>query len=450
MTQENFQQELLSAAKQKGFSEAEVYIAGGRTMEVRVFAGEISHYENSLQRGICFRGLKDGNMGYAFSEKLDESVIPWLLDEAAANSVVISEKEKEDLFPGESWQPSLSFSPELAAVEPQVLIEATKMLESSAFAVDAQIKSVEYALTEYVESEILIANTLGLQAADKSNLLLSMAVARAVAGKSNKQGIEVWQGRDINSFRPDEIGRGAAEDAISHLGATSVESGRKTIVLERKAACDLLSSFLPIFYGDMIQQGFSLLGDKLNQEIASPLVHILDDPRCGQSFYKPAFDSEGVATRRTELISQGKLQNFLHSRKTAARAGTDSTGNGFKPSWKAGVGVAATNGLIVPGEMDKKQLLQAAGQGLIITRLTGLHAGTNLVSGDFSLSAEGFTIENGLQGRPVEQITVAGNFYQLLRDVKAVGNDLFFALPHGSGQTASPSLLLDSLSVSGQ
>lgn len=449
MRQEDFQQDLLSAAQKSGFSAAEVYISSGRTLEVRIFAGEINHYENSIQRGICFRGLKNGMMGYAFSERLDPQIIPWLLDEAAANASILAESEKEDLFAGEPWQPVNTFSPQLAAVDPQLLISASRELESAALAADKKIKSVEYALTEYFESEILIANTLGLNASQKSNLLVSLAVARAVAGSGNKQGIETWQGRDLQFFRPQDIGRAAARDAVSRLGATSVDSGQMPIVLEKNAAAELLTTYMPVFYADMAQKGFSQLGEKINQSIASPAVSIIDDPRCPQSFYQPAFDSEGVATRRTDLVHEGQLTGLLHNRKTAARASTSSTGNGFKPSWKAGVGVDVTNSYILPGEKNLSQLLFLAGNGLLITKLTGLHAGTNMVSGDFSLSAEGFLIEKGERGQPIEQITVAGNFYELLRSVRATGDDLYFDLPR-SGQVGSPSLLLEQLSVSGQ
>ena len=90
------------------------------------------------------------------------------------------------------------------------------------------------------------------------------------------------------------------------------------------------------------------------------------------------------------------------------------------------------------------------GDGLLINQLTGLHAGTNLVSGDFSLSAEGFRIEKGIISHPVEQITVAGNFYDLLQQVAQVGSDLFFDLPGSLGQIGCPSLLIKELAISGE
>jgi PmbA protein len=192
-----------------------------------------------------------------------------------------------------------------------------------------------------------------------------------------------------------------------------------------------------------------LLGPKVGQQIAAPCLNLIDEARHAASLYQPPFDSEGVSTKKTSLLDQGMLAGFLHNRKTAAKAGCSSTGNGFRPSWKAGIQVSATNSYFQPGKMSREALYSELDRGLLVTELTGLHAGTNLTSGDFSLSAEGFWLEKGEISYPVEQITVAGNFYELMRQVQSVADDLFFDLP-GGGQVGSPSLLIESLSVSGQ
>jgi PmbA protein len=84
------------------------------------------------------------------------------------------------------------------------------------------------------------------------------------------------------------------------------------------------------------------------------------------------------------------------------------------------------------------------GDGLIITSLEGLHSGANSVSGDFSLAAEGFLVRGGKIVRAVEQITVAGNFFNLLQDISAAASDLEF-----KGKVSSPSVLIRELSVAG-
>ena len=95
---------------------------------------------------------------------------------------------------------------------------------------------------------------------------------------------------------------------------------------------------------------------------------------------------------------------------------------------------------------ELEELLQTAQNGVYITELGGLHAGANVISGDFSLLARGFEVHGGQCVRAVEQITVAGNFFQMLKDIEAVGSDLKF---RGS-PVASPSLLLRGLMVAGE
>ena len=122
-----------------------------------------------------------------------------------------------------------------------------------------------------------------------------------------------------------------------------------------------------------------------------------------------------------------------------------STGNGFKAGLTGSVKTGCTNFYLEKGEGSQEELFLRMQEGLFITSLMGLHAGTNAVSGDFSLSAEGFLIEAGRIGRPVEQITIAGNFYQLLQDVEALADDLYFA----SSGIGSPSVLVRRLDIAG-
>ena len=84
----------------------------------------------------------------------------------------------------------------------------------------------------------------------------------------------------------------------------------------------------------------------------------------------------------------------------------------------------------------------------MISELEGLHAGVDAVSGDFSLKAAGFLVEQGAIIRPVSNITIAGNFVSLMKDVVALGSDLRFGLPQ-SGYFGAPSMLVSSLAIAG-
>ena len=108
-----------------------------------------------------------------------------------------------------------------------------------------------------------------------------------------------------------------------------------------------------------------------------------------------------------------------------------------------------TNLIVEPGEKSFEELLEEVGEGIILTDLSGLHAGVNPISGDFSLLCEGYLIENGKKGRPVEQITAAGNFYEIIKNITLVGSDII-NIPAGQGEFFTPSVLVSEVNISGE
>jgi PmbA protein len=207
---------------------------------------------------------------------------------------------------------------------------------------------------------------------------------------------------------------------------------------------DLLGTFVSVFSAEEAQKGFSLLKGRLGGKIAADTVSIRDDPLLDQLPGSAVFDGEGVAARNKTVVENGVFKTFLHNRKTARKDGVEPTGNGFKSSFKTAVGIAPSNFYIAAGTGNREELIAGMGDGLIITNLEGLHSGANSVSGDFTLSAEGFLVWGGKITRPVEQITVAGNFFSLLKDISDVASDLEF-----KGNVSSPSVLVRELSVAG-
>ena len=137
---------------------------------------------------------------------------------------------------------------------------------------------------------------------------------------------------------------------------------------------------------------------------------------------------------------------FLHNQKSAAQMNTVSTGNGFKAGYAGQVSISPTNFYIVPSETSYDELLEKMGDGLVIDSLNGLHAGLNSITTDFSLQAAGYVVENGKVVRPVNLITVAGNFLEMMKEVEAIGSDLEDQLSSAS----APSILFKSLSISGE
>ena len=234
-------------------------------------------------------------------------------------------------------------------------------------------------------------------------------------------------------------------EAVDGLYAKPVDSGDYRIVLRPGIMASMISCFSSVFSADIAQKGMSLLAGQEGNVIASEQFTLVDDPFIAEGLAATPFDGEGVATQRREIVSAGRLNTLMHKLKTAKKQGVETTANA---SW-GGSGVSPSNFYLLPGELSAEEIYQKAGNGLLIIEVNGLHAGANQISGDFSLGAKGYVIRDGKLAEAVNQITVAGNFFQMLKDIEAVGNDLKFGFPGGSCFGA-PTTLLRGLKVAGQ
>ena len=238
-----------------------------------------------------------------------------------------------------------------------------------------------------------------------------------------------------------------SDNILGKMGAKPCKSGNYKVILENEAFMQFLSAFLGNTFATVMQKGLSLLDGKEGTKIASECFTLKEVPMYEDALSKYPFDDEGVLTTEKAIIDKGVFATAFYNLKSANKAGKASTGNGFESGGT--IGTSPTNLLVVPGEKDFAGLCEEAGEGIILTDLSGLHAGVNAISGDFSLLCEGYLIENGKKGRPVEQITAAGNFYEIINQIISVGNDII-NVPAGMGELFTPSVLISNISISGE
>ncbi len=445
---EELKKKLLAEAVKKGFETAEFFYQSSRSRKINVFGGKIEKYQDSNVGGYSFRGLFNGNMGYYYSESLDETETDRVLEMAAANARLIENEDKEFIFDGKNAEYAKlnTYDSSLADITAEELSDFALRLEKAVYAADKRITNVLASTVSTGESYISIGNTAGLDISERSNYAFGYADCIAEENGMTKENGEFAFYTKKTMLDPEGLAKAAVEKTTAMLGADSVESGSYKVIIKNEAMADLLGCFDGNFYGENVQKGFSLLKGRTGEKIASDMITLLDDPHLEGGLSTTSFDSEGVPTRLNTIIENGVLKMFLHNLKSAAAAGEEPTGNGFKQSFKGTVGISATNLYIKNGTESFDGLCKTMQNGLVITELSGLHAGANSISGDFSLLASGFGVQNGEIGSPVEQITVAGNFYDLLNMVKAVGNDLKF----NSSGVGSPSILFNEVSIAGK
>jgi PmbA protein len=161
----------------------------------------------------------------------------------------------------------------------------------------------------------------------------------------------------------------------------------------------------------------------VGEQVASDALTLVDDGRLLDGPAAAPVDGEGVPTGRTELISNGVLNGFLHNTYTALRGNTSSTGNATR-GYRSTPGVGTTNLFLEPGTATFDELLRRAEGGVLIQDVTGVHSGANPISGEFSVGATGLRITDGALGEPVREMTVASTIPEMLRGIQAVGDTI--------------------------
>ncbi|MDR1913501.1 MAG: TldD/PmbA family protein [Clostridiales bacterium] len=450
MIDANFKTKLFLAAARLGFQNWELYYMQAKNFSVKVLNGEINEYKNSDTLGLCFRGMYRGRMGYAFTERPDENMIEPMLTQAIKNAKIIESEDIVNLYKGDSIYPKIhSYNPAINEISVSEKIQLALDMERAAYETDSRVKLVNYCAVSNGESEIYITNSFRLDQQYKSNHILAYLQAIVEENEITKTGFKEWHGRDISDFSPQSLAREAVNEALAMLPAKSLDSGNLPVVFDKYMACDLFSVFARAFFAETAQKGFSLLRNKTGQQIAADIVTIHDDGIHPDSLGSVPFDSEGVSCRNKVVVENGVLKTLLYNLKSAEKENKHSTGNGFKSSFRSPVDTACTNFYVLPSDISFDSLLSKVDQGLLVTDLAGLHSGANPITGDFSLSASGFEIKNGKKLRPVEQVTVSGNFFELLKNIAAIGDDLRFDLPSSTGTIGMPSILVRDLSVAG-
>ncbi len=324
-------------------------------------------------------------------------------------------------------------------------MEAALGLQRELYQADARVIDGTQSFVAYGEEKYAICNSKGLDLEDRVSYSICYAMPLVSEGGEMYDGLKDKMGR-LEDFDLKAIAGEAVEDAVSTIGAGGVSSGSYNVVFSNRVMATLLAAYAPVFSAEAAQQGMSLLNGREGEKIAADMVTITDDPRYEGGVVKRTFDGEGVAAYEKNVVEQGRLVTLLHNLKTAAAAGVKSTGNASKASYSSVVGVSPFLFYIQPVEGTLEDILAQAGEGIYVTEVSGLHAGTNSVTGDFSLSSKGFLVKEGRKGVPVKNFTVSGNFFTLLKDIQGVGADLDFL----GSNFGSPSVLVPALAVAGE
>lgn len=442
-----FKEAVFAQAKALGLTEYELYYSAGEESSVETYKTEVKGFATSKSQGACFRCLVDGKMGYASTSLLSQEEAERLVEHAMDNAATLETTEEQFIYAGDEHYAEITPKP-VHKPNTEELTNFALRLQKDLYAGDSRIVDGTQTQVAYESREVAIDNSYGLSLHQERalNMALAMPVLQADESYDAYQ-IELGNLDEIDTVK---LAAKAIEKASAQVGAEGGPTGTMPVILAPDAVHSLLSVFSAVFSAENTQKGLSLLAGKEGQKIAADCVTLMDDPLYKDGYGQTAFDDEGCATSPKAVIENGVLKTILHNLKTAHVAGVKTTANASKAGYAAPVGISPYTFYFCPGEKDQEALMAQMGEGLLISSMTGMHAGASAVSGDFSLQSNGFRVENGKKGKAIRNFTVAGNFFELLKHVEAVGSDLKLDTPSGSTCFGSPSLLVSGLSMAGK
>ena len=310
-------------------------------------------------------------------------------------------------------------------------IDYLKKLEASA-AFNKKIINTESSFTQN-KSNFILANSEGFCDGYKTSSFTASSVTVAKDENSMERDYEYSSKCHLEDLEDAEkLGKLAADQTIRKLSPKKIGSEKISIIFDKRIAKGMLSAFASAISSSAISRGTSFLKDKINQKIFADRVNVFDKPDILKGLGSRSFDNEGVKTDTLKLVDNGILKNYLID-----------TYNGKKLSLKSnGRCGGASNLYFENGRMSYKDLLNSSSKSLYITETIG--HGSNIVTGDYSVGATGFLVENGEFKYPINEITIAGNFKDMFQNI-TLANDLDFKY-----STNSPTMMIEGMVVAGK
>ncbi len=427
--------DLLKEAASKGASAAEAAASMDAGLSCSVRLGELETVEHSRDNTLWVTVYFGQRKGSASTSDFNPASVRETVEAACR----IARHTQEDDCAGLADAGLMaSDPPELDLYHPWALdvdqaARIAKACESAAMGFDPRIDNSEGATLNSHAGLHIYGNSHGfIGGYPSSSHDLSCAV---VAREGDGMQRDYWYTRGCAADQleaAEAVGVKAAERTVARLGGRKLSTRECPILFQAEMAIGLLRSFVGAIRGGSQYRQSSFLLDRNGSQVFPAFVNIHETPHLLRSLGSAPFDSEGVATRARDWVSDGVLQGYVLDSYSARKLGMQTTGN-------AG---GVHNLQIQAGDADRQALLKQMGTGLLVTELMG--HGVNQVTGDYSRGAAGFWVEDGEIAYPVEEITVAGNLKDMYLGLQAVGSDV-----DARGNYRTGSWLIDRMTVAG-
>lgn len=438
---------VLHEARRSDATGAEAVGVEGDSLEVRVRLGEVETLKRARERRVAVRLFVGHSSAVCSTADLTQSTLCHLIGDCAA----LARATAPDPFAGlpdiAGYAPSGEdlnlYDSAAESVTAEDAIAVCKRAERRALDVDRRVSNSEGAEFNVATRRLVYGTSSGRNGEYRSSSFSLSVMPVACDGDEMQQ--DSWytaarRSRDLENA--ESVGEIAAQRALRRLGGRPVRSCEVPVVFDPQTAASLLGHFAAAVSGSSVYRGTSFLRDRLGQSVVHPSLTILDDPVMPGRLGSRPFDAEGLPTRRNVVFERGVLRTYLLDTYSARKLGLESTASAVRAVGDV-PSAGPSNFYLEPGSLTPEEIIASVKRGLYVTDLVGF--GVNPVTGDYSRGAVGLWIEDGRFSFPVQEITIAGNLLDMLRNVDGIGNDLRFR-----ASIACPTLKIARMTVAGE
>jgi PmbA protein len=396
----------------KYVNEAEIYLEKEEKVDVDIqndqvdFAKEVSSY------GVGIRIILDNKMGFAYTTDLTK------IEQTIRNAVFNAKFNVMDenfVFATKSTYPNIKdiYDTKIRDLDVEDTVTFAKTMIQTSLNEKCQPTSGGVSAGSI---NTVIANSDGVLSKDSSTFFSGFISVNIPDGTGVSTANESDSSRylDINA---ETIAQNACEVARDSRNGKLVETGDMKIVLDYNAAAALVYTFANALNADNVQRGRSVYADKMGDEVLSSSLNVYDDGTLKKGLNSAQSDGEGVPSRKTTLVQNGVLKNFIYDLYTSRKGGVQSTGNGSRSSFADMPSVGFSNLILDFEELNE---VSDVNRGLIVKDLLGAHT-ANPISGDFSVETmNAFYIKEGEIAYPVKKAMLSGNVFNSLKHASAL------------------------------
>ena len=422
-------------ALKNGCQQAKVSINSGSNSSFDLRDGEIDRLQQASENGLTVYLFVDGKYGTFNTNRLDKAELETFIKNGIEATRYLAADKARSLADESRYykggKPDLGLlDKNFNSISPDTKVELAKASSAEILGSDPRIIAVNSSFRDGENFGYTVTSN-GFEG-NTQNSWFSMYTGATIRGEGEARPSSGWGESSIyfDKLIKEGLGKIALQRALGKIGQKKIQSGKYTMILEPSVSRSLLGPLLSALYGSALQQKNTFLLNKLNEQVASSKLTLIDEPHLAQSSGARYFDYEGVATERRPIFDAGVLNTYFIDTYNANKMNCAPT-------------ISSPSLLVMQmGDKDLQGLIKEVGNGILVTGFNG--GNCNSSSGDFSYGVEGFLIENGQMTQPISEMNITGNMISLWSSLATTGND-----PRMNSSWRVPSLVFEGVDFRG-